>query len=92
MLDRPTIESHLKRALDERASLEQLGRDKRAQFERLATQVEHVVGALEYSAIVIAGLKRDLAELDAPIVAAKEAARLAAESAAKITNETAPPT
>lgn len=83
--DRPTIEAHLKRALDERDSLEQLGKDKRAQFEQLATQIEHVVGALEYSSIVIAGLKRDLTELDAPVAAAREAARLAAESAAKVT-------
>lgn len=73
-LDRPTIEAHLKRALENHTQLEKMLSEKQAQATQAATEAERMRGALEYSGIVLNAYRRDLEILDTAAKAAAEAA------------------
>lgn len=97
-LDTLTVESQLQRAHERHTYLEQLGTAKHQQIVQLNTQLaqanvelERLRGAIEFSSIVVADLKKDLEALKTLTAAAEMAAQMAATSAAQATPAASPP-
>ncbi len=83
-MDRPTLETLLKRSLEGHSSLEHLAREKQASIQQTEAQLadlkeglSRVRGALEYSGLTLKSLKGDLEQIDARDKAAKAAAEQA---------------
>lgn len=88
ILDTLTVESQLQRANERHAYIEQLGTAKQQQIVQLNAQLtqcgaelERLRGAIEFSNIAVADLKKDLEALKTLSAAAEMAAQLAATSA-----------
>lgn len=81
--DVTTLEHHLARNANDRASIEQTLTQKRQQLKQIADEAERLVGMLEYNAMMRAALNEDLKTARSMQAAAVEAAKLAEQAAAK---------
>ena len=81
--DPTTLEHHLARNANDKASIEQALTQKRQQLKQVADEAERLVGALEYNAMMRNALTEDLKTARAMQAAAIEAAKLAEQAAAK---------
>jgi len=63
-LDRTTLEAQLARAIQDRTSLEQLGNQKQKEMTeavaKFNAELDQYRGALQYNALVIENLKKDI--------------------------------
>lgn len=62
-LDKMTLEAQLARAIQDKASIEQLGTQKQNDINKLNADLEQLKGALQYNAVVIDNIKKDIAAL-----------------------------
>lgn len=62
-LDKTTLEAQLARAIQDKASIEQLGVQKQNDISKLNADLEQLKGALQYNSLVIENIKKDIAAL-----------------------------